>query len=221
MKDLFQAQAITIIGGADGPTSIYVSSGAIWQLILLCVVFILFIVFGVYRLIKNIKKRKTVRIVIWTLILFLLFFLGVCIPVMNHMTKMTKYDEYFSFTIDDEYEGFPTEAEDFYYFYTHNKIINIHIGFAGTGFGLGRDLGNNQIKGIKEIYGSGVSVIAEDSFIGTIEGNKLKFDTEDNEYFLLENHVLRYFNQNKEYRIYDIVDDEIEYSKQEGSANLQ
>ena len=36
MNKLLEASAITIIGGADGPTSIYISSGAKLQLILYC-----------------------------------------------------------------------------------------------------------------------------------------------------------------------------------------
>ena len=42
MNKLLEASAITIIGGADGPTSIYVSSGAKWQLILILLIFIIF-----------------------------------------------------------------------------------------------------------------------------------------------------------------------------------
>ena len=55
LKQLFQVLSISIIGGADGPTSIYVSSAYLWQF-LLCVIAL--IVFGIYRLIKNIKNRK-------------------------------------------------------------------------------------------------------------------------------------------------------------------
>lgn len=55
LKQLFQVLSISIISGADGPTSIYVSSAYLWQF-LLCVIAL--IVFGIYRLIKNIKKNN-------------------------------------------------------------------------------------------------------------------------------------------------------------------
>ena len=43
MNKLLEASAITIIGGADGPTSIYVSSGVKWQLILILLIIIRFL----------------------------------------------------------------------------------------------------------------------------------------------------------------------------------
>ena len=60
MNKILEASAITIIGGADGSTSIYVSSGAKWQLILILLIFIFFFIFGIIRLIQNIKKHKTI-----------------------------------------------------------------------------------------------------------------------------------------------------------------
>ena len=72
MNKLLEASAITIIGGADEPTSIYVSSGAKWQLILILLIFIFFFIFGIIRLIQNIKKHKTIRTIAWSVVLFLM-----------------------------------------------------------------------------------------------------------------------------------------------------
>ena len=83
MKKLFEASTIAIIGGADGPTSIYVSSGAKWQLILILLIFIFFFIFGIIRLIQNIKKHKPIRIVVWSVILFLM----ISIVVLNQAEK--------------------------------------------------------------------------------------------------------------------------------------
>ena len=83
MEKLLEASAISIIGGADGPTSIYVSSGAKWQLVLMLLIFISFIAFGIFRLIQNIKKHKPIRIVVWSVILFLM----ISIVVLNQAEK--------------------------------------------------------------------------------------------------------------------------------------
>lgn len=87
MKKLLEASAISIIGGADGPTSIYVSSGAKWQLVLMLLIFISFIVFGIFRLIQGIKKHKTIRTVIWSVILSILMFVGISTVIMNRAEK--------------------------------------------------------------------------------------------------------------------------------------
>lgn len=91
MEKLLEASAISIIGGADGPTSIYVSSGAKWQLVLMLLIFISFIAFGIFRLIQGIKKHKTIRTVIWSVILSILMFAGISTVVMNRAEK--KYYE--------------------------------------------------------------------------------------------------------------------------------
>lgn len=91
MEKLLEASAISIIGGADGPTSIYVSSGAKWQLVLMLLIFISFIAFGIFRLIQGIKKHKTIRTVIWSVILSILMFASISTVVMNRAEK--KYYE--------------------------------------------------------------------------------------------------------------------------------
>lgn len=56
MNKILEASAITIIGGADGSTSIYVSSGAKWQLILILLIFIFYFYFWNYKINSKYKK---------------------------------------------------------------------------------------------------------------------------------------------------------------------
>lgn len=213
-KQLLQAQSISIIGGADGPTSIYVSPLFTWQIIAIIICFAGLIGFVIYRLIRNIKKSNKAKIILWSSVLFILIALWGIVPVWNFIEirknlKMLESD-IIAVDTDEMYYGFLTEANDFNYFSEHNKIIEVNIGFAGTGFVIGKPLGNNQFKCIKETYGSGVPVIAEDSFIGSIEENVFRIDSD--EFFILENNVIKYFNQNVEYQIYDIIDNDIDCS---------
>lgn len=215
-KQLLPAQSISIIGGADGPTSIYVSSACLWQIIAIILCVIALIVFGICKLVKNIKKSNKVKILLWSSVLFILIFLVFIIPIWNlietrKQMKMLETEIFTASINEEKYYGFVTEANDFNYFFENNKIINVDIGFGGTGFVIGKPLGTNQFKCIKEIYGSGVSIVAEDSFIGTIDGNVLRFDNDTNEFFILENNVIRYFYQNEEYQIYDIIDNNMTY----------
>lgn len=96
MNKLLEASAITIIGGADGPTSIYVSSGAKWQLILILLIFIFFFIFGIIRLIQNIKKHKTIRTIAWSVVLFLM----ISVVVLTQVEK--KHYENILQTINDQ-----------------------------------------------------------------------------------------------------------------------
>ena len=82
-KQLLQAQSISIIGGADGPTSIYVSPLFTWQIIAIIICFAGLIGFVIYRLIRNIKKSNKAKIILWSSVLFILIALGVIVPVWN------------------------------------------------------------------------------------------------------------------------------------------
>ena len=79
MKDLMQAAQIAIIGGADGPTSIYVEKTAILQLL---IPYIILAALSCFFLVRSILKKKKVAIVVSSVfcaifILFpALFFLG-------------------------------------------------------------------------------------------------------------------------------------------------
>lgn len=61
MKDLMQAASIAIIGGADGPTSIYIGKAAILQLLI--PYFVIAALSGFF-LVRSILKKKKVAIVV-------------------------------------------------------------------------------------------------------------------------------------------------------------
>ncbi len=77
MKDLIQAAQIAIIGGADGPTSIYIGKAAILQLL---IPYIILAALSCFFLVRSILKKKKVAIVLFSGAIFILlpavFFLG-------------------------------------------------------------------------------------------------------------------------------------------------
>ncbi len=79
MKDLIQAASIAIIGGADGPTSIYVGKTAILQLL---IPYIILAALSGFFLVRSILKKKKIAIVVSSVLcaIFILlpavFFLG-------------------------------------------------------------------------------------------------------------------------------------------------
>ena len=83
IDQLYKAAAIAIIGGADGPTSIYISYVALWQIFLLVILLLAFIVFGICRLIKNIKDKNKLKAILWSCVLFLLMTSIIIISVWN------------------------------------------------------------------------------------------------------------------------------------------
>ena len=77
MKDLMQAASIAIIGGADGPTSIYIGKAAILQLL---IPYIILAALSCFFLVRSILKKKKIAIVLFSGAIFILlpalFFLG-------------------------------------------------------------------------------------------------------------------------------------------------
>lgn len=77
MKDLIPAASIAIIGGADGPTSIYVGKTAILQLL---IPYIILAALSCFFLVRSILKKKKIAIVLFSGAIFILlpavFFLG-------------------------------------------------------------------------------------------------------------------------------------------------
>ena len=71
---------IGIIGGADGPTTIYVSDGYFFQIaaILFAVLFFL----AVLGFIRSIKKRKRIRAIVYGAIIAAFVFLAVAVTVL-------------------------------------------------------------------------------------------------------------------------------------------
>ena len=78
MDQIEEAIAIAIIGGADGPTSIYVGRGVFWTLVILLAVYLFLFIFVVIRFIKNLKNKNKVRSIIYgtVIFLFVLFTIG-------------------------------------------------------------------------------------------------------------------------------------------------
>lgn len=77
MKDLMQAASIAIIGGADGPTSIYIGKAAILQLL---IPYIILAALSCFFLVRSILKKKKIAIVLFSGAIFILlpalFFVG-------------------------------------------------------------------------------------------------------------------------------------------------
>lgn len=206
MNQLEEALAIGIIGGADGPTSIYISKQSLWLIIIEIIIFLFIFAFAIYGFVKNIKKRKIIKSIIYGIIL-LLVILPVTIFGVKRYKIIKEYQKFYDNLFSSENTaglGIYTEAEDFEYFRKSNKLINVNIGSAGMGFLISKKLGENEFKVVKEIYGSGVPVVAEETEIALLNNNILKIS--EDEYFILENHVLKYFNNKKEYLIYSIED---------------
>ena len=207
MNQLEEVIAISIIGGADGPTSIYISKQSLWLLIIEILVFLFIFGFAIYGFIKNIKKRKIRKSIIFGIIILILISPVIIFGVKRYKI-IKEYQKFYDnlFLSENTSElGIHTEAEDFEYFRKSNKLINVNIGSAGTGFLIGKKLGDNEFKVVKEIYGSGLPVVAEETELAILNNNILQIN--EDEYFILENHVLKYFNNKKEYLIYSIEDD--------------
>ena len=61
MDGFSQAASIGIIGGADGPTAIYLGPGVIWLLLAGCILYAALFVLAVLGLVRSIRKRRRLR----------------------------------------------------------------------------------------------------------------------------------------------------------------
>lgn len=57
-----RAASIGIIGGADGPTAIYLGPGGLWLLLACCVLYAVLFALAVLGLVRSIRKRRR----LWT-----------------------------------------------------------------------------------------------------------------------------------------------------------
>ena len=138
MNQLDEAFSISIIGGADGPTTIYILNP--WLLVIELIILASLFVFAIFGFIKNIKKRKIVKSVVFGIIaLSVILFISIS-AARTHKTlkenlkeSIDLYENLFS-SESDANLGIYTEAEDFEYFRLNNKLINVDVDFAGTGF---------------------------------------------------------------------------------------
>ena len=79
MSQLNEALAISIIGGADGPTSIYITNGYFWSFIITACVIVAILVLSICGFVRNRKRGNKTKTIIWgiiglTVILAILFF---------------------------------------------------------------------------------------------------------------------------------------------------
>jgi Na+-transporting methylmalonyl-CoA/oxaloacetate decarboxylase beta subunit len=61
MDGTFQAASIGIIGGADGPTAIYLGPGGIWLLLAGFVLYAALFALAVLGLVRSIRKKRRLR----------------------------------------------------------------------------------------------------------------------------------------------------------------
>ena len=62
-----------------------------------------------------------------------------------YWNKYQKYYENLGLSEEKPNFGIYTEAEDFEYFKRNNKIINVDVAFAETGFLIGKKLGDKEM----------------------------------------------------------------------------
>lgn len=103
MKNFYQILLISIIGRADGNTSIYVSDKSLFLIVLeiLLIVFIKFlIIFSVYKLVQNIKRKDIKKSVLFgsVVMLALIVFISGLFEVFSDLKniKMINQDEKFN-----------------------------------------------------------------------------------------------------------------------------
>ena len=103
MKNLYQILLISIIGRADGNTSIYVSDKSLFLMVLeiLLIVFIKFlIIFSVYKFVQNIKHKDIKKSVLFgsVVMLALIVFISGLFEVFSDLKniKMINQDEKFN-----------------------------------------------------------------------------------------------------------------------------
>lgn len=103
MKNLYQILLISIIGRADGNTSIYVSDKSLFLIVLetLLIVFIKFlIIFSVYKFVQNIKHKNVKKSVLFgsVVMLALIVFISGLFEVFSDLKniKMINQDEKFN-----------------------------------------------------------------------------------------------------------------------------
>ena len=85
MNQLTQAVAIGIIGGADGPTAIYIETGAIWQIL---IPWLLLFALAVFFLVRSILKKRKLGIIISAVFCVILLLPPAAIFAGNLLLKM-------------------------------------------------------------------------------------------------------------------------------------
>ena len=217
MKDynLFQAASIAIIGGADGPTSIYVSQkSGVWIFVLAAILTFVVLVLLILALVRNARKANKGKIILYSVLIgvfaflmyaafmiYEIFFMFEISRLQNIAKKL--HSENYSWS-DDSISAFPFEGESLVDLTDFAVVVDDD--WAGRGF-LFKMIDEDCFKVTKEIFGSGVPITAEESYLAVLSGNVLGLD--NGECFVLEDGGLRYFSTDKEMPITGIYDAEI------------
>lgn len=227
MYNLKQAASIAIIGGADGPTSIYVANGSLLTCILLYIAVpaILFAL-AIFFLARSIKKKQKARTIIFAILSGIFFltpiFLILCPIILAHKeaAKIEKefYQNYHAdeqnIEVENAAESDVQESFDYYsikdFSELHGKCIAVAAGFAGISY-IFHDKTVPPENGIimtvdKFTHGSGLPVIgAEYDLPCSIENDTLTISS--NERFFIKDGILHFLYNDKEPSIYSIHDD--------------
>ncbi len=123
INQLHQAASITIIGGADGPTSIYILSSDLWrQIAAVAVCFFALTGFGIYRLVKSIRNHDKAKTLLWSIVLFILLslpFFALVFEILETRNNLKKFASELSaiMKVEDVY-CYPVAADDAYFYLT-------------------------------------------------------------------------------------------------------
>lgn len=195
--NLMQAAKITIIGGADGPTSIYIAGGSVIFTVILAVLKLLVLgtlIFFMVRAIRQKRRGRAVGLGVCLGILCLIF----TVPAITSAVTLFKYKKILSqretggskdFSGMNVIDAYPFEGNSFGDL--DGILVIVDDKWAGMGFVFSRT-DDGFFKVTQEIFGSGVPVAAECTYFGTLEGSRLSLDG-DGGFFLLKDHQLRYF----------------------------
>lgn len=124
MNNMVQAVQIAIIGGADGPTAIYISSESTWFYVAVCVLLFALSIFLIFRLVKNIREKKCVRAIICAVFCLPCAIIPVGILFMNVASKL--YAKEFSKMLEDyKMDEYKTDVPEISQntFWSENEIV--------------------------------------------------------------------------------------------------
>ncbi|MBR6297023.1 MAG: sodium ion-translocating decarboxylase subunit beta [Treponema sp.] len=224
MYNLKQAASIAIIGGADGPTSIYVAKGSLLTFIILYIAVpaILFTL-AIFFLVRSIKKKQKARTIIFSILSGIFFltpiFLILCPIILAHKEAARIEKEFYqnyhadeqNIEVENAAESDVQESFDYYFSpisikdfsELHGKCIETESGFAGVSY-----IFHNKTvppeDGIsmtvdKFTHGSGLPVIgAEYDLPCSIENDTLTISS--NEKFFIKDGILHFLYDDKEVR---------------------
>ena len=88
MNQFNEALSISIIGGADGPTSIFISKQSLWMVIIELIIITAIFVFAICGFVKNIKKKKIIKAIVYGIIgLSVILFVSISAAITHKAVK--------------------------------------------------------------------------------------------------------------------------------------